>query len=244
MQLQNSATLNDIKSDMYFNGKFNSSTFPQNDLNRIINKIYKILQEDIRAVNEDFFLVTTKTDLSLQSVAQGSYTIPTDYEKIKSIWVATLPSNIAAPLVTEYQKAIIIDANSITDASYAFSNPTVVMFGSYFVLYPFFTDVTKYPVTGGVKMYYIPIQSDLVSDTDTPNIFADYHDVISWGSLIETATRLGDEKLFKKATDRFNERRNEMKRDAAQRVLDISPEYIEGQGSAGGWSFPFGKTSI
>ena len=229
---------------MYFKGKFNASTFTQNDLNRIINENYKIAQEDIRSINEDYFLVSTTAQLDLQSVAQGAFTIPTDLEKFKSIWVAPAPASILSPLYTEYVRATIIDANAITDPSYIFTNPTVVMFGTYFVLYPFYTDVTKFPVLKGVKMYYIPTQVDLVSDGDTPVMPADYHDVIVWGALIEVAFRLGDDDLYKKASKKFIDRRQELKRDISQRVLDISPEYVEGQGNAGGWAFPFGKNGI
>lgn len=244
MQLANSTTLIDIKADLYFLGKFNVSTYSANDLNRIINKVYKMLQEDIRGINEDFFLISTKADLQLQSVAQGSYSFPTDYEKVKSLWVAATPVNISAPLFTEYQKVSLIDTNAISDTTYQFSNPTAVMFGNYFVLFPFFTDATKYPVTGGVKMYYIPVQVDLVNDTDVPNIFSDYHDVITWGALIEISQRNTDLNLFKQATARFKERRAEMRKDASQRLLDYSPEYVEGQGNQGGWAFPFGQKSI
>jgi len=244
MQLGNQASLIDIKSDLYFNGKFSSTTYAQNDLNRIINKVYKMSQEDIRAVNEDFFLVSATATLDVQSQNNGVYTWPLDYEKCKSIWVAFTPVNKNAPLFTEYAKVQIIDNNALTDATYVFTNPTAIVFGTYFVLYPTITDPTLYPVFKGVKMYYIQLQADLALDTDVPNIFADYHDVITWGSLIEIANRNGDPDLLKLATAKFKERRADMKRDAGNRVLDFSPEYVEGQGNAGGWSYPHGKTGI
>jgi hypothetical protein len=244
MQLANQISLVDIKSDLYFNGKFNSSTYVQNDLNRIINKVYKMVQEDIRAVNEDFFLVNTTALLDLDVNTNGQYTYPSDYEKIKSIWVALTPANKAAPLFSEYSKVDIINANAQTNPSYTFSTPTAVTFGTFFKILPALTDATLYPVTKGIKTYYIPTQADLVNDTDVPLIFSDYHDVITWGSLIEIANRNGDNDLYKKATDKFKERRAELKRDASQRVLDISPEYVEGNLNQGGWSFPWGSKGL
>lgn len=116
----NTTTLNGILQDMYFEGKFTVNTFNKADLLRIVNKTYKILQEDIRAVNEDFFLVVTRTNLNLSSVSNGIYTIPTDNEKIKSIWVAPTPANIAAPLESEFVKVNIIDANAQTNPAYVF----------------------------------------------------------------------------------------------------------------------------
>ena len=240
----NIPTLNGLKQDLYYLGKFSAATFSAGDVNRIINKYYKIVQDDLRGVNEDFFLLSTTATLQLQSVAQGKYTLPTDYEKIKRIFVAATPASITATLYTEYVPVNIIDANAITDPSYAFSNPTAVFFGQYFTLYPFYTDVTKYPVLLGVKMYYIPIQADLINDSDVPLIFSDYHDVITWGSLIDISTRLGNTELRAKAEKMFDKRRAELRKYASGRVLDVETSYVEGQGNAGGWSFPFGRNGI
>lgn len=244
MVLNDTVNLIGLKQDLYFQGKFSASTFSQLDLNRIINKYYKIAQEDIRAVNEDFFLVVAKADLALFSTNNGTYSFPLDYEKIKSYWAAMTPANISAPLTTEYVRCAVIDANAITDPSYIFTNPTIINFGSYFTLVPSLTDATKYPVIGGMKIYYIPVQVDLVNDVDIPNIFTDYHDVIIWGSLIDIAIRKGDDKLLTTATKKFKDRRAEMKQDAAGRVLDIENSYVEGQGTGADWAFPFGKKSL
>lgn len=243
MILNDTVNLIGLKQDIYFLGKISSNTYNQNDLNRIINKYYKIVQEDIRAVNEDFFLVSTKADLQLYSYNNGAYTFPTDYEKIKSYWAALTPANSSSPLFTEYLRCAVIDANAVTDPSYVFSNPTIVNFGTYFVLYPQLTNATIYPVTGGMKLYYIPVQVDLINDTDTPNVYSDYHDIIVWGSLIDVAIRKGDDKLLKKAQDKFDSRREEMKKDLAGRVLDPEESYVEGQGNSGGWSFPHGNST-
>jgi hypothetical protein len=243
MQLNDTTTLIGLKQDLYFIGKFNATTFNQLDLNRIINKYYKQVQEDLRGVNEDFFMVSTKADLPLYSVNNGSFSLPLDCEKVKSIWVAVQPASSAAPLTTEYIRCNIIDANAITTPSYVFSVPTVVMFGAYFVLYPQLTNTAIYPVTGGMKMYYIPQQTDLVNDSDVPNVFSDYHDVITWGALVDIAPRIADEKLLAQATKQYKQRRDEMKRDASQRFLDVSQSYVEGQSPEGGWMFPFGNNN-
>lgn len=242
MQLNDTTNLIGIKQDLYFNGGFNASTYAQNDLNRIINKYYKMLQEDLRSINEDFFLTSDVADLPAATTAPAVFTYPLDYEKLKSFWVAPTPISTSVPLVTEYLRCAVIDPNKITDPTYVFSNPTVVLFGSYFVMQPILTNTTI--VTNGMKLYYIPVQPDLASDADVPNIFADYHDAITAGSLIDIGRRMGKDTLVAEAQKTFTRRREEMKRDASNRLLDIEPAYVEGQGNAGGWSFPFGRTGI
>lgn len=244
----NVTTLNGLLQDIYYLSKTNSSTFVTGDLYRILNKYYKQTQQDIRDINEDFFLMVATTNLV---ISDGSYDYPDGltgtapaYEKIKQILVALTPASITAPLATEYSRVQMIQPNSVTDPSYEFSSPTAIMFGSYFVLHPLVTDVTKYPVTNGVKMMYIPLQTDLVNDTDVPNIFPDYHDVITWGSLIDIATRLGDEKLLNDAKENYKKRRQEMKQSASARLLDGQNNNIEGQDTNGYWAFSFGQSNM
>ena len=245
MIINDTVNLKGLLQDLYFKGKFTSATFPKNDLLRIINTYYKIAQEDLRAVNEDFFLITAKADLQAYSVSQGTYTFPLDYEKIKSYWVATQPVSASAPLYSEYVRCQVIDANSITNPSYAFSNPTIINYGTYFVLVPQLINNASitYPVIGGMKVYYIPVQADLVNDTDAPLIFPDYHDVITWGALIDIAQRLGKPDLKAQAEKMWKMRRKEMKADASNRILSVESEYVEGQTAQGGWSFKFGNSS-
>ena len=242
MQLNDNTNLIGIKQDIYFNAKINASTFQQLDLNRIINKYYKMLQEDLRAINEDYFLVSTTADIPVPTSSYLTFDIPSDSEKIKSLWAAVSPANNASVLQTEYVRCAIINPNKITDPTYAFSNPTCIMFGSYFALAPILANTTT--ITKGLKCYYIPIQTDLVNDNDVPNIMSDYHDGITWGSLIDIAQRQGDDKMAKKADDMFTKRREAMKADAGNRILDTEPQYVEGQGNEGGWSFPFGQTGL
>jgi hypothetical protein len=250
MQLNDNTNLIGILQDLYFNGHFNASTYSRLDLNRIVNKYYHMLQEDLRGVNEDFFLISSTATLPLYSTNNGTFTLPLgsdgqiDCEKIKSIWVAINPASPAAPQPSEFVRVTIIDANAITDPSYVFTNPTAVMFGAYFVTYPQFTDTTIFPVTGGMKLYYIQRQVDLVNDTDVPNILPDYHDAITAGALIDIARRQRDYDLLAEAKQTFKDRRAEMKADAAQRVLDIEPAYVEGQSSQGGWYFSHGQTGL
>ena len=243
-----SSTLAGIKQSLYFLGKFNSSSISDGDLNRIINSYYAQCQEVIRSVNENFYMIQAVADLV---IGDGSYTYPDGtsapaYEKLKSIWVAYLPQNKAAPLSTEYQRVDIIDPDSIEDPSYEFSAdaPKAMMFGSYFVLLPLVTDVTKYPVTNGVKIYYIATQDKLVNDADVPKIFPSFHDAIVHGSLIDVATRLGNDKLKKDSVAMFTKRLAEIKSYASAHL----PEQlglVEGNSdNAGGWSFPFGNSSM
>jgi hypothetical protein len=244
MQLNDTVTLQGLKQDIYFKGKITANTLDQNDLQRIINIYYKQVQAAVRALNEDFFMVTAKADLQPYTINNGVYTFPATYEKIKSYWVAILPQNPVAPLYSEYQRCNVIDANAITDPSYQFDTPTIVNFGTYFVLYPELTNTpqTIYPVTDGMKIYMIPVQPDLVNDTDVPLIFSDYHDIISWGSLIDIAQRLGKPDLKAKAEKAFKDRMAEMKSDASLRILSMESSIVEGQGNQGGWSYPWGNT--
>jgi len=243
-----SVTLNGLYQDMYFLGKFTSATFSTGDLNRIINKYYKILQEDLRSINEDFFMVSATTTLQLDSVSNGTYLFPLDYEKVKSYWVATNPVNTSAPLYTEFVRCLVMDANAVVDPSYAFSNPTIINFGNYFKLVPQLTNPATgpalYPVTNGMKIYYIQRQADLVNPTDIPNIFYGYHDAITWGALIDVAQRLGKGNLEEKATAMFAQRRKEMKADASNRILDPENSIVEGQANQGSWGYPYGGNQL
>ena len=73
------------------------------------------------------------------------------------------------------------------------TNRKLKSFGNYFVLLPLVTDVTKYPVRDGVKIYYISTQNSLPNATDVPQIFPSFHDAIVTGSLIEVHKRLGND---------------------------------------------------
>lgn len=247
MQLNDtSMTLNGIQQDLYFLGKFNSSTFNSGDLNRIINKYYKQLQEAVRSVNENFYMSVATANLV---IGDGSYTFPDGtgtapaYEKIKSIWASFIPMNPASPLVTEFQRVNIIDPDSITDPSYTFSEPTAMIFGNYFVMNPLVTDTTKYPVIGGVKMYYIAAQPALVNDYDVPNIFPSFHDAITQGSLIDIAERLGNSTLKKDSINLFKKRLQDIQAYASAHIPD-ELGIVEGQDTGGGWDFPWGRNSM
>jgi len=258
MQLANSSTLSDILDDIYFNAKINASYFGTvtegkidangnpYDLLRIVNKIYKQAQDEIRAVNEDFFLEISTLDLVADTggTYPNEYPLPFDFEKIKQIQVALQPVDKTAPLVSEYQKCNLIGWGAITDPSYQdFTTPTCVMFDKYFHFFPLPAS-TLLPVTRGLKCFYIPLQADLANNTDVPNIFANYHDVITWGSLIDVATRLGDNNLLKIASEMYNKRKEEMRAYASSYILDIQPEYTEGQDQLGGWDFSWNNRNL
>jgi hypothetical protein len=139
----------------------------------------------------------------------------------------------------------IVGASQVTKPAYEFTQPTAIMFGNYFVLHPLITDTTKYPVTKGLKMYYIPQLDKLVNDTDMPQIFPDYHDIITWGALTEIAPRLGNKAIEQKAIKEFERRMEEMRSYASARVLDLQGNgIVEGQETAGGWMYPWGQNSM
>ena len=248
MIYNDTTNLQGILQDIYFLGKCNSSTFQANDLLRIVNKYYYQLQEAVRSVNENFYMSEATTDLV---IGDGSYTFPDGtgtapaYEKIKSIWAAYLPVNPASPLASEYTRCDIIDPDSISDPEYTFSSdkPKVLVYGSYFVLLPLVTDVTKYPVTNGVKMYYIAQQTPLANASDVPNIFPDYHDAIVHGALIDVAERLGNDKLKADSVELFAKRIEDIKVDASNR-LPAEISIVEGQETEGGWMYPFGNQNM
>ncbi len=242
----NSVTLNGLKQDVYFLGKCNSESIEDGDLNRIINKYYGQVQEAIRAVNENFYMVVATADLA---IGNGSYTFPDgtgtapSYDKIKSIWAAFNPADISAPLSTEYERAICIDPDAISDPSYTFSTPTALMFGTYFILLPTVTDITRYPVINGVKIYYICEQDRLIDDNDVPMVFPSFQDAITHGALIDVAERLRNDKLKADSVAFFQKRIADIKSYASARLPDLS-SIVEGQEAQGGWVFPFGQKSM
>ncbi len=249
MQFNDTTTFIGIKQDLYFTGKFNASTFDTRDVDRIVNKYYGQIQEIIRAVNENFYMIVARTDLY---IGDGTYTFPDGvgvgaapaYEKIKSLFAAFSPQDITNPLPDEFQRVDFVDPNQISNPSYSFTSPKALIYGDYFVLLPLVTDITKYPVTLGVKILYIQQLDYLVLDTDTPKIFRSFHDAITWGSLIDIADRLGNDRLLKKATEMYEKRCKEIAAYASNRILDLQEGLVEGQDTAGGWAYPWGQDSM
>ena len=244
MYLNDTTNLNGIYQDIYFNGKVTASTFAANDLLRIVNKYYSIAQSDIRAVSEDFFGEIWKGNL--QTTYGGTYPnevpFPNNYEKIKQIRAAYTPQNASAPLETEFEMVNPITVDQISDPTYTFnaSNPYAIIYDSSFFLNP----IPTVNVTNGLEVWGIVSQTALASPTDQPNIFTDYQDVITWGSLIDISTRLGNNTLYKQAVAMFKQRREEMKQYAAGRVPDMTGAYVEGQDLSGGWTYPFGNQQM
>jgi hypothetical protein len=246
MILNDTINLNGLKQSIYYLAKINASTFSQADLNRIINIYYKQAQSAIRGINEDFFMDIATANLVANTggTYPNEYPLPADYEKIKQIQVAFTPANINNPLSTEYQVINLIGQESISDPSVAITTPTAVILDNSFMLYPDPSiSNNPLPVTKGIKIFYITKQSDLVNDSDVPNIFSDYHDVIVWGSLIDIAVRLGNPTLLGEASSMFTKRMAEMKEYAGGRVLELSSPYADGQ-SLGGWDYTHGKSSM
>ena len=241
MVLNDTTNLVGLLQDIYFNGKINSSTFPANDILRIVNKYYKMAQSEIRAINEDFYGEIYRANLQINTggTYPNEYLLPTDYEKIKQIQVAYSPVDPTNPLDTEFVVVDLIGQGQISAPNYVFSSPTAVLFDNSFFLYP----VPTVAVTNGIKLYGIKTQPDLANATDTPNIFTDYQDVITWGSLIDIAVRKGDSDLFNKATSLYSARTASMKKDASGRAINLGGAYVEGQ-ALGGWEFPFGNNSM
>lgn len=237
-QLNDTTNLIGIMQDIYFLAKINVNTFNPLDLKRIINKYYKNTQEQLRAENESYFIKVFATNLLY---TPNSYTIQSDWEKIKQLQVSMNPANINNPLATEYKRVQIIDANSFTDPSYTFTSPTAVMYDNYFYLYPIPT--VNQTVVNGIKIYAIPDQTDLLNDTDIPNIPSGFHDIIGIGSLIDIARRIGNDRLLSEAKEEFKKRMAELMSHAASRVEDYQSGIIEGQ-SNDKWSYPWGQQSM
>lgn len=239
MQLSDPTNLNGILQDLYFEGKFNSSTFLANDLLRIINKYYGQCQDLINAVNEDFFMIQAVADLQ---TGDGTYTFPDGtgtapaYLKVKNIKVAMTPANTASPQPTEFIKCTIIDPNQVSDESYVFGAPTVIVYGNYFILLPLTTTF----VTKGVKVTYIPVQTPLANATDIPNIYPSLVDAIVWGSLTEIAPRLQNDSLEAKAIKKWEQRQKDITNYASNRIMNMAGDVVEGQDASGGWLYPFG----
>ena len=238
-------TLAGILQDIYFIGKCNVNTLPAGDYLRAVNKYYAQLQEVVRAVNENFYMQVATADLTdPASTPFGCYTYPDGtgtapaYEKLKAILVATNPADIAAPLATEFEKVNCVDPTQISDLSYQFTEPTAEMFGTYFTLHT--SGGTTYPVTGGVKIYYIATQDKLINDTDVPKIFPSFHDAITQGALIDVAERLGNAQLKADSVALFRKRLEEIRNYASDR-LPQNQGIVEGMDNAGGWEYSFGN---
>jgi hypothetical protein len=240
------STLAGLKQKVYFDCHCNSQSISDGDLNRILNDYYAQVQDALRAVNENFYMGIATADLV---IGDGSYSFPDGtgtapaYEKIKQILVAFQPKDITAPLDTEYEVINIVDPTSVSDPAYIFSQPTAMIFGTYFVLKPLVTDVTKYPVTDGVKMYYIMRQDKLTNDTDVPKLFPSFHSVIALGAEIDVNHRLGDENAELKAQKDFEDGLERIKVYASNH---LPPELgvVEGQDDLGGWAYPWGQNSM
>ena len=243
MQYSDSTNLQGIKQDIYFLGHCSSASISDNDLLRIINKCYAQLQEVVRQVNENFYMVEATADLtgSEQSLTfpDGNGTAPA-YEKLKEILVAVTPVNPAIPLDTEYEKVNCIDPTQISDPSYEFTQPTAMMFGNYFTLLT--NGTPTFPITDGVKIYYIAEISKLSADTDVPNIFPSFHDAITQGALIDVAERLKNDQLKADSVALFKKRLEEIRSYASDRIPQ-EQGLVEGQDNSGGWSYPFGNNN-
>jgi hypothetical protein len=247
MQLNDTTNLNGVLQDIYFNGKITVNTFPANDLLRIVNKYYKIAQSYLRGVSEDFFGEIWTLDL--QTNTGGTYPneyilTNTSYEKIKAIYASYSPQNVAAPLwPSEFTQMALITQDQISQPGYAFntSNPYAIIYDSQSF---FIEPLPTVTVTGGLKVFTIELQADLANATDKPNIFSDYQDVITWGSLIDIAIRKGDDKLFKIASAMFKKRGDELKEYAGGHVPVMAGAIVEGQDAQGGWSYPFGYNQM
>jgi len=244
LQYADSVTLQAIREDIYYIGKCNASFIGANDLNRIINKYYAQLQEAVRSVNENFYMVVATSDLTQagQTVTypDGNGTAPA-YEKMKSIWIALNPANPLAPLDSEYERVNCIDPDQISDPAYQFTEPTALLFGTYFAMAVSSMDSTPYPVTNGFKVYYIATQDKLINDTDTPKIFPSFHDAITQGALIDVAERMGNTKLKADSVALFAKRLRDIQSYASGR-LPMQVGVVEGQDNIGGWTFPWGRT--
>ena len=136
LQYNDPTNLAGLKQDIYFLGKCNSASIGDDDMNRIVNKYYAQLQEVIRSVNENFYMVSATTDLV---ISDGTYYFPDGtgglapaYEKIKSIWAAYLPATPTAPLSTDFVRVDIIDPGAISQPAYTFNTdqPKAKMFGT------------------------------------------------------------------------------------------------------------------
>jgi hypothetical protein len=245
-----SSTLYGLKQDIYYLGKVNSAFISDGDLNRIINKYYGQIQERIRKINENFYLVQAIADLV--ATTNGTYSYPDGtgtapaYEKMKSVWAAFQPADPSVPLTSEFQRAIIADPDSINNPAYTFSTPTVLLFGTYFILLPYTDQLpgATFPVIGGVKAYYIAQNQKLVNDTDVPLIFPSYHDAITHGSLIDVAQRKGDLQLKEDSIALFKKRCEDIEAFASNHLPDDQVAILEGQDFGGGWAYPWGQNSM
>lgn len=232
-----------IREDIYFNAKINSSTFTGAEILKYINDGYREAQMLIRGINENYFLVYDTTTLQLSSVNDSSYTYPDDCEKVVQLQVALQPADSSSPLSSEFQVCNFISQSQIQNPNVTFSRPHAVAFGDYFVLYPTLvnTSATTYPVTNGMKIYYIQRLAELTSDTDVPNFNKDYHQYITWYVVDILCNRLNKTTLRDNARLKKKEWAENLTRYISGREMDMQGLILEGQSGNFGWDYPFGN---
>ena len=229
--------LNGILQDIYFKSGIKSNSFNANDIKRIVNIYYRILQGEIRNLNENFFDVGANT--SIVNGVWQKYAFPSDMERLKTIFVALSPKNVNSITRQDYQAGMVASNEQIDNFDYTkITDPVIALYGNYFELLNN-VNIIGLPINNvGIRIVYTPVQSDLSADTDTPNIPTDYHDIISWGSIIDIADNTRDINLLKKAQGMYKERLTQMRNDISNRVTNMAGFEVEGQNGGSGALIP------
>jgi hypothetical protein len=169
-------TLTQLRNYARFLTNTSSTTFTDADTLVSANVWYDILMGEVVAAMDDWDiggeLATADTVAS-----QQEYTFPTDIFKIKRIEVTYDGVNWSVATrfdVNEMSRPT--DTTSISQ-NFSTSKPFVDTYDNSIFLYP----IPTLAITGGIKIFYEPLATQLSSGSDEPNISRPYHIGIAYG---------------------------------------------------------------
>lgn len=170
----------------------NSTTYADADLDAAINSYYDLfVTEIIGAMDEwDFQADIATTDLVN---GQQEYVLPTDILKIKKVeisydgttWYSVRPKDVN-------EKANPNDTTTVA-ADFVQSDPFCDFMDNSLFLYP----IPNQNVTGGLKIYYEKVKTDLSGATDSPAFVQPFHKGLAYGAakdFFEKYIEKGDNK--------------------------------------------------
>jgi hypothetical protein len=169
-------TLTQLRAYSRFLTNTNSTTFTDADTLVSANVWYDLLAAEIVSSMDDWDIggEISTTDLV---AGQQEYVFPTDIFKIKRIEVSYDGTNwYVAKRFDVSELGIATDTTSILN-NFSKSKPFVDVYDNSIFLYP----IPDVSVTGGLKIYYEPLVTQLSTGTDEPNMARPFHVGIAMG---------------------------------------------------------------
>lgn len=222
-------TLTQIRSYARFLTNTNSTTFTDADTLVSANVWYDILTADIVSSMDDWDLGGEIATADMVA-NQQEYVFPTDIFKIKRIEVSYDGTNWHVA-----RRFDVNEMNEPTDTTtisnnFSKNNPFVDTYDNSIFLYP----IPDSNVTGGIKIFYEPLPTQLANSSDEPNISRPYHVGISIGMALDYLkkyiTNAGHPEKISTLTTDLTKLRNEMKEYYRSRNQDreyaVMPGYV------------------